>query len=243
MHTIEPMTKNLRERQIAGMIGLRVTLKFWTILLLVASVLMGTGCRFPWPPFSNNGTSPVSPLLNAKYHQAVTAYQAKDYPLAAKQFKSIQDKTQNKEMARKSLFGLACARLMAAQTPSQYQEAVDLWESWAKVAPASVENENPVFMVPIIKEKMLFSNIPLTQDGKGDIEASPKVSQWLVINAAEEVLKLRGKLESADQTNRKLKKRMALLEQSMVKLQRKIKALETIDQKIQEKKSAIPSTD
>ena len=206
-------------------------------------LLAGAGCRLPWEIENGNGQAPPSPLLKAQYYQAVTAYQEKDYPMAAKQFKAIQEKSQNKDMVRKALFGLACTQLMAAQTPAQYQEAITLLESWIKVAPTGIENENPVLMVPIIKEKMLFSNIPLTEDGKGDTEAGPEVSQWLIINASKEIQRLRGKLESADQTNRKLKKRMMALEKQMAKLQRKIKALEAIDQKIQEKKSAIPSTD
>lgn len=98
-------------------------------------------------------------------------------------------------------------------------------------------------MVPLVREKMLFSNIPLTRVGKGDTEASPKVSQWLVINAANEIDRLKAKLKNSDQSNRKLNDRVVSLQKEMAKLKKQIKALETIDQKIQKKKQAIPSTD
>lgn len=225
------------------MTGPQIILKLWAGLLICTVLTSSAGCRFPWPTGSNTGEAPPSPSMVAQYRQAVTAYESKAYPVALKRFKAIHEKARNKDMARNALFGMACSQLMAAETPEQYQDAITLWESWVQVAPSSVEKENPLLLVPIVKEKMIFSNIPLTSEGNGDTEAGPKVSQWLVINAANEIERLRGKLESADQTNLKLKKSVASLEKQMAKLQEKIKALETIDQKMQQKKSAIPSTD
>jgi TolA-binding protein len=225
------------------MTGSRSILKCLIYILICAGTFFGGGCRFPWPPISGDSAAPPSPLLVKQYRQAVTAYQANEYDLAARRFEDIQNRTRDRNMARKAMFGLACARLMSAETPQQYHEAVALLESWMQEAPTDFEKENPVLMVPLIREKMLFSNIPLTADGGGDIEASPKVSQWLVINAAKEIKLLRKKIESADQSKRKLKDRIGLLEKEISKLQKKIKALETIDQKIQKKKNAIPSAD
>lgn len=203
---------------------------------------MGGGCRFPWTPVpvEHEALSSPQPQLLKMYHQAVTAYQAAQYGVAAKRFAAVQAKAVDSDMANSASFGLACTRLMAAETPRQYHEAVALWDAWVETAPGGFEKANPVLMVPLVKEKMLFSNIPLTPDGRGDVAASPKVSQWLVINAAKEIARLKSKLDSDDQSTAKLKGRIAILEKEMAKLRKQIKALETIDQKIQKKKHATP---
>jgi peptidoglycan hydrolase CwlO-like protein len=65
----------------------------------------------------------------------------------------------------------------------------------------------------------------------------------MLINAANELGRVKGKLAATERTALKRKKRIGELEKKIAELQRQIKALETIDQKIQKKKSAIPSAD
>lgn len=225
------------------MIGSRTIVKYSIYFLIGAAMLIVGGCRFPWSGPSAERYRAPSPKLMKQYRQAVAAYQSEAYGVAAKRFESVQEQAGGSEMARYALYGLACTRLMAANTHRQYHEAIALLDSWAKKAPTDFEKENPMLMVPLVKEKMLFSNIPLTPDGRGDIEASPMVPQWLVINASKEIKRLKVKLENADHSSRMAKDRIRSLEKQMAKLQQKIKALEAIDQKMQEKKSAIPSTE
>ena len=225
------------------MIGLKAITKCLMSLLLCTAVLMASGCRFPWLSQTVTPDTLPSPQLMKVFQQAVAAYQTKEYGVAAKRFKAVQEKSTHSGIASSASYGLACARLMAAKTPGQYREAVALWEAWVAKASTDFEKANPVLMVPLVKEKMLFSNIPLTPDGRGDIAASPEVSQWLLINASKEIKRLKAKLESDDRSKKKYKDRIVSLEKEMAKLRKQIKALETIDQKIQEKKHAIPSTD
>lgn len=234
------------------MIWSRANVKYGVFFFICTIALAGSGCRFPWPHHStdngqatdtDNGQAVPAQRLSKHYRSALKAYQSEDYDTAAKRFEAARKQAKGGDLARNAGFGLACSRLMAAETPKEYHEAVAIWEAWVEKAPSNYEIENPKLMAPLVEEKMLFSNIPLTPDGKGDIEAGPKVSQWLVINASKEIKRLRGKLETMDRSNHKLKGRIGALEKQMAKLQRKIKALEAIDQKIQEKKSAIPSTE
>lgn len=224
------------------MIGLTAFNKRLLCLLICYIVFVGGGCRFPWSPapVEKDPLPSPQPQLLKMYNQAVSAYQAEQYGVAAKRFEAVQAKAVDSDMASGASFGLACAKLMEAKTPREYHQAVALWDAWAEKAPADFEKANPVLMVPLVKEKMLFSNIPLTPDGRGDVAASPKVSQWLVINASKEIARLKSKLDKDDRSTAKLKGRIAVLEKEMAKLRKQIKALETIDQKIQKKKHATP---
>ncbi len=196
-----------------------------------------------------------------QYRQAIAAYQKTAYDEAAQSFEHLWMQTRDKRLARMALYGLACSRLMAAETPEAYAAAVQLWQEWVDRAPKNVDYENPVLADALIKEKMLFSNLPLTKtadtadaaetvDTAGtadtaDKEAAsePMVSKWLLIQTKLELDRLRGELEAAQKRLDKKQKLIQSGEKTIMELKRKIKALETIDQKIQKKKDAIPSAD
>jgi hypothetical protein len=184
-----------------------------------------------------------------EYRQAIAAYQKTAYDEAAQSFEHLWMRTRDKRLARMALYGLACSRLMAAETPEAYAGAVQLWQEWVDRAPKNVDYENPVLADALIKEKMLFSNLPLaktadTADAADEEPASePMVSKWLLIQTKLELDRLRGELEAAQKRLDKKQKLIQSREKTIVELKRKIKALETIDQKIQKKKDAIPSAD
>jgi hypothetical protein len=210
------------------------------------------GCRVNWPfGFSNAGPQ-ISMEEVRQYRQATAAYQKTEYVEAAQSFERLWMQTRDKRFARMALYGLACSKLMAAKTPEAYADAMQLWQEWVGRAPKQVDYENPAFADALIKEKMLFSNLPLekTEDqavktDTTDEEAAPEpmVSRWLLIQTKLELDRLRGELKAAHETLDKKQKVIQSRERKIGELKRKIKALETIDQKIQKKKDAIPSAD
>lgn len=212
-------------------------------LVVCLAILAGTGCRFPWPPEKENAVSQPSPSVLKLYRQAVAAYEAEEYAMAEKRFTDLRRRTMDKQLSRMALYGLACTALMRAETPQDYQRALALWETWTQLTRPDYQRESPMLMNPLIRDKMLFSNIPLTAAGNDEIDSAPKVSQWMLMNAANELGRVKKKLAAAEQTAQKRKNRIATLEKQIAELKRQIKALETIDQKIQKKKSAIPSAE
>lgn len=148
-----------------------------------------------------------------------------------------------------ALYGLACSKLMAAKTPTEYNDAMMLWLRWIENAPDEFDYENPMLVGALLQEKMLFSNIPLTsnkaqKESKAQEESpEPMVSRWLLIRSKQELDRLRRELDAVREALEKRKKKNQAQQKEIVKLKRQIKALETIDQKIQKKKNAIPSTD
>lgn len=217
--------------------------RYIACLLICLVVALCGGCRFGWPPQKQDAVSQPSPVALKLYRQAVAAYQAEEYATADKRFTDLRRRNMDRGLDRMALYGLACTRLMLAQTPKEYRQALALWENWVEMTQQDYQSESPMLLDPLIREKMLFSNIPLTPLGNGEIDPEPKVAQWMLINAASELGRVKRKLAVAEKTALKRKKRIGALEKKIAELQRQIKALETIDQKIQKKKSAIPSAD
>jgi hypothetical protein len=217
--------------------------RYISVLLICLVVTLCGGCRFGWPPQKQDAVSQPSPVALKLYRQAVAAYQAEEYATADKRFTDLRKRNMDAGLDRMALFGLACTRLMRAETPKEYRAALALWENWVQLTQQDYQSESPMLLDPLIREKMLFSNIPLTPTGNGEIDPEPKVAQWMLINAANELGRVKSKLAATEKTALKRKKRIGALERKIAELQRQIKALETIDQKIQKKKSAIPSAD
>ena len=211
--------------------------------LIVLCMVAVTGCQNGWPFRPTQLSSHPSPEARKQYQQALSLFQEKQYQSASEHFDAMRQKTTDKRFALMALYGEACARLMAANTPQEYEDALALWDRWVKLSPENCDYENSALLDPLIKNKMIFSNIPLTTEKTAQLEPDVSVPKWLLINSKEEQDRLKGELEAAQQTLEKRQKKIQALEKEIEALRGQIKALETIDQKIQKKKNAIPSTD
>jgi hypothetical protein len=212
-------------------------------LLICLAIGLCSGCRFGWPPQKQDAVSQPSPAALKQYRQAIAAYQTGEYAIADKRFTDLRKNNIDEGLDRMALYGLACTRLTRAETPAEYRQALALWVNWVQLTQQDYHSESPILLDPLVREKMLFSNIPLTPMGNGEIDPESKVAQWMLINVANELGRVKKQLTSTEKTAQKRKKRIGELEKEIAELQRQIEALETIDQKIQKKKSAIPSAD
>ena len=211
------------------------------LLICLVFVLTVVGCHWPFRFGQAKVISHPSPEVLKAYHQAVEVYHNGEYAEAAKQFEQIREQTSNGSMARMALFGLACARLMIAETPKEYRDASALWKIWVQSAPRNVEYENPLLFAPLIDEKMMFSNISFANEPAGEDDKSKVVPQWMLTKANQKLQSLKEQVQAGDLAFQQSQKKINALEKEIAKLKRQIKALETIDQKIQKKKNAIPT--
>ncbi len=211
--------------------------------LFCIGAMLGTGCRANGLFAPKRVESQPSAEAKKQYNLAVAAYMDKQYQVAAEQFEAIRQKTSDKQFALMALYGVACSRLMAANTPKEYNDALILWDKWIKHAPTPGEYEKSSLFDHLIKNKMIFSNIPMTPEKTRDMDVDATVPRWLLIKSKEELDRLKSELEMAQQTAEKRQKKIQTQEKEIGELKRQIKALETIDQKIQKKKNAIPTTD
>jgi hypothetical protein len=212
-------------------------------ILVCLGMVVATGCNWRGlfrPTVMESG---LVPSEAKKYEDAVNAYKLKAYEQSANRFAAIREQTANPAMARMALYGLACARLMLADTPKKYQDAIALWDTWVQCAPSKTEFENPTLLAPLLSDKMIFSHIPLDGESVAVTEPAPAVPQWFVVRANQELQRLRNQLDTAGQNLESRDKKIKTLEKEIERLNEQIKAFESIDQKIQKKKNAIPSAE
>jgi hypothetical protein len=213
---------------------------FYSVCLVV---IVSTGCSEFWLFKPTQVRSHPSAEAKKQYNQAVAAYMDKQYVLAAARFDVIRQQTTNKRFALMALSGAACARLMAAESPREYQDALILWDNLIQHVPDTCAYEDSALFDPLIRNKMLFSNIPMTAEKADNIDLDATVPRWLFIRSQQELARLNAEAEAAQQNLDRHQKKIQSLEKEIDDLKGQIKALETIDQKIQKKKNAIPTTD
>lgn len=214
--------------------------RFFMGLACLSLVMIASGCRFPFKPSATR--SDLSPLELKAYQDAVDVYNARDYKKSAHQFETIRETTANPKMSRMALYGLACSRLMSADSPDEYQQALSLWDTWLKCAPRQSSSENPILFAPVIREKMIFSQIPLGAEGAVDSQ-DQTAPAWLLARANQQLQRIKKQLEEAGKSIDVRDKKIKALEKEISRLNEQISAFEKIDQKIQTKKNAIPSAD
>jgi TolA-binding protein len=219
-----------------------VLLRVSVCLICLGGVTIA-GCSNFWLFRPTQVASHPSAEAKRQYNQAVASYLDGQYEFAAERFEAIRQQTTNKRFALMALYGLACSRLMAADSPEEYHDALVLWDNWIQHVPDTCAYEDTTLFDPLIKEKMLFSNIPMTEDKQSDIDLDATVPRWLFIRSQRELTRLNTKVAMAQRTIERRQRLIESLEKEIDELKRQIKALETIDQKIQKKKNAIPSTD
>lgn len=211
----------------------------WVIVCLWL-VLGANACRWPWQDRPFVGPVDPSPVELKQYEEAVRAYKAEDYADAIRRFEAVREQTGHSTIARMALFGLACSRLMAAETPSAYKEALALWEAWVRTAPCPGVYEDARLFAPMIRHKMIFSHIPLDMGGLETLEAEQTVPKWFMVQADQELRRLKDQLNAAEHHIENKDKNIKALEAEINRLSQQIEALEKIDQQIQQRKSAIP---
>lgn len=210
------------------------------VLVCMGCIVIPEGCRFPLSVKPAIQQSALSPVELKNYRNAVDVYTASDYKKAARQFESIREQTADPVMFRMALFGLACSRLMSADSIEEYQNALNLWDTWVKCAPLQRKSEDPLLFAPFIKEKMIFS--PIARGAERTDSANAPAAR-LLSGSPGDMQRVKAQLEDAARSIDLRDKKIKELEKEISRLNDQINAFEKIDQKIQKKKSAIPSAD
>ena len=220
------------------------------LLFEMVMVLITSGCN---QSICNQLGYPVPGAdaeLYCMYEAAVVAYQAGDYRGATQAFDYIRGHSENSILVRKSLFGLACAAIMAADSQEDLIQATTYWQNWVDHAPEQWDTENPLLFRPLIDQRISVPEAAV----EGALESN---SNHLQANAtilpAQKPLTAANLKTELEQTKKQLAKvtgqlsekqtTIDTLSKELGKLKEQLKAIELIDQKIQEKKKAIPTTE
>lgn len=102
----------------------------WAGMLAVS--ILG-GCRaFPVPYDQGDGgvSARTAGTDAVRLKDAVTAFRAQDYATAHDLFEHLSHEAEDRALRRQALYGLACVRLLQAQSPEEARRALNVWSIW-----------------------------------------------------------------------------------------------------------------
>jgi hypothetical protein len=193
----------------------------WSALWLVL-VLGLSGCSF-FGPRPGEGLS--SQDQYADYVLAVDSYLAGQYEKATSIFQRLSGDISAPVLARKSYFGLACARLATAKTPEDLRAGLSLWNTWVQMTPDSLNSEDPRLLTPLLP-RLAASNSQL---------GSPLLSELEIDRELARSQRLAGCQEESGKTKDLLRRKTAEAEA----LRSQLNALERLHQEISHKKKGL----
>jgi hypothetical protein len=156
--------------------------------------------------------------------EAINAFSAGDYRSAKITFEILIDSTQNPEIARQALFGLASIKLILSNTSDEYEDAISSWKKWSGQVNSCKGCEDPRMITPFLLR--LQSSIKgadgSPSEAKGRRAAKDIDSRMILQTKEREMQALRSKLE--------------VREREIRRLRHQLESLEAIHRKYQEKK-------
>ena len=212
---------------------LRATGFAWTWLVMICCGLTLSACvHIPEVQPAKESTLNHDAAWNA-WEEGFAAFQRGDYQTAQKYFEEVSKRARNETLRRKGLYGLACTRLVVAQTPDEYNAALNLWELWVQMASPELVCEDPGMvsqLLPRLYPTELTKISPTSEVAPPSASRSGTTPTVRLIKDKE----CEKQLRESDRELQRLKRQIRTL-----RLQ--IEALEAIHRKIQEKKKEVSS--
>ncbi|GFK92478.1 hypothetical protein NNJEOMEG_00303 [Fundidesulfovibrio magnetotacticus] len=193
--------------------GRALRLALLTLALLAAACQPKTPVTEPRPepaPITVAGADALD--VDTAYTQAVEAFWSARYKAAAALFESISRRQDDQAYRARALFGLACARLAAAQNQDDLKAARDIWRQWEMASVGDPAQSDPRMLSPFLQNDRLLAPARENREARPLLPPKPAPAD-------------------AD-----LARRLQEKEKEVLHLQKQIKALETIHREIQEKK-------
>jgi hypothetical protein len=175
----------------------------------------------------------------AALERADKAFQKKNYRKAMDYYQHLRY-AGDKLVRRRALYGLAVTRLILAENADEYNDALILWNSWSRLAPTEMNDEDPRMVGPLLRS---FASQMIAR--KKSEKASPPKEKLTVLGSAQsgqkEIRHLKERLKVLEAENLTLKRQKEMMGKEIRTLKNQIVSFEAIDQKMQEKKKEISS--
>ena len=199
---------------------------YWFSLTLVflAGIVLSACSALQKPQPSNSG--PVYSETELKtWKEGMQAFNDGDYDKARALFEVLADCAETDSMSRKASFALASTRLILAQTPEEFNEAMSTWECWSRQFPQEPAGEDPRMLTTFLQrlsppggsESQLNQSQPPVK--KMVIYNSPAGCKDLVQAKEKEIDRIKSKLDARDKEVRRLKHQIDSLEAIHLKFQ------------------------
>ncbi len=215
-----------------------------TLVLTAALLLLASGCALaPGGNGSRNRAAGVTADQQA-LNRGLEAFQTGDYRRAGELFERLRS-SGDPQVARKALYGLACARLVLAETPAQYAAALVLWQEWNRRAPLKYRDEDPRMLAPLLgrllSPRAVRKPAPAKKTAGGQSATVPAKRYRACQDRLREMETRISNMEAQKKLLQYYVDYTGKLEGEIWNLKHKINSLEAIDKKILEKKKELSS--
>jgi len=156
--------------------------------------------------------------------QAIRAFQAGQYRQAKISFEILSESAVSPAIGRTALFALASVKLVLAQTPEEFADAVAVWERWSSQIKTEIGGEDPRMVTPFL----LRLDPGLKQQAAPRCEPLPKSQKGSTV--------VKGMLQNKAREMESLRTKLELREREVRRLRHQLESLEEIHRKYQEKK-------
>jgi len=204
-------------------------IKLWPMLVFVSLLIMIAGCStldtvLYGSPEAQKTDPPDADALTLS--QGAEAFRNGAYEIAIEIYSGLSQLAEDEKARRKALYGLACTKLVMAETANDLNESIILWDTWSQLLPPVTEDEDPRMLKPVLLRKAL--------PGMDEKRVKKRT------DASKNKVNLKT-LEAKDTQILQLEAQLKEMEKEIAKLKQQISSLEAIDQKIQEKKKEVTS--
>ncbi len=197
-------------------------------LYLMLILLVGLGlsaCNtVPKPPPSGGNDVYRESELKA-WEEGVQAFEDGDYEKARVVFEVLTESAETESMRSKAFFALASTRLILAQTPEEFNEAMSVWACWSRQLPDEMREEDPRMLTPFL-QRLTAPGAPETNLTKSRapvkkiiVYSNPGGCKELLQAKEKELERIRSRLETREREIRRLKHQIDSLEAIHLKFQ------------------------
>jgi hypothetical protein len=162
------------------------------------------------------------------WEEGMQAFEEGNYEKARALFEVLTESAESDGLGRMAFFALASTRLVLAQTPEEFSEAMSTWVCWSRQLPEDLSGEDPRMLTPFL-QRLTSSGAPETRS----TQTPPAVKKVIVYNSPAGCKDL---LQAKDKEVDRLKARLDAREREVRRLKHQIDSLEAIHLKFQERK-------
>ncbi len=208
-------------------------LYYWCLTLAFFAGTGLTACTALPKPQPSEKSSFSHELERRTWEEGMQAFDEGDYEKARAVFEALTESAETDSLRRRAFFALASTRLVLAQTPEEFSEAMSIWACWGRQMPGNPEDEDPRMLTPFL-ERLTPPGAPETHLSQNQPPVR-KIVVYIPSGGCKDLLQAKEK--ELDRTKAKLDAR----EKEIRRLKHQIDSLEAIHLKYQERKQGVSS--
>jgi len=155
-----------------------------------------------------NALSEATASDGTRFQDALTAFRAQDYATAHDLFERLSHEAQDRALRRQALFGLACVRLVQAQSAEEMKRALNTWSIWEEQSPSMIASEDPRLLTPVLQRLAALMEKPVRVIGRtAKPPAAPTEWAKTVEEKDREIQELKERLRALEAIHRELEEK------------------------------------